>query len=68
LEDESLCEEFENTFDIQQPTSRESKPFQSSFKLEDMALPYGGREKDMRWFSGATDTIEVEDFKREFTM
>jgi hypothetical protein len=33
-----------------------------------MALPYGGGERDVRRFSGAAGTIEVEDFKREFTM
>jgi hypothetical protein len=34
-----------------------------------MASPYGsGRERGVRRFSGATGTIEVEDFKREFTM
>jgi hypothetical protein len=34
-----------------------------------MASPYdSGGERDVRQFSGATGTIEVEDFKREFTM
>jgi hypothetical protein len=33
-----------------------------------MASPYGGGERDVRRFSGAAGTIEVEDFKREFTM
>jgi hypothetical protein len=30
--------------------------------------PYGGGERDVRRFSGAAGTIELEDFKREFTM
>jgi hypothetical protein len=34
-----------------------------------MASPYGsGGERDVRRFSGAAGTIEVKDFKREFTM
>jgi hypothetical protein len=33
-----------------------------------MASPYGGGERGVRRFSGAAGTIEVEDFKREFTM
>jgi hypothetical protein len=34
-----------------------------------MASPYGSsRERGMRRFSGATGTIEVDDFKKEFTM
>jgi hypothetical protein len=33
-----------------------------------MASLYRGGEWGVRWFSGATGTIEVEDFKREFTM
>jgi hypothetical protein len=33
-----------------------------------MASPYGGRERGVRRFSGVAGTIEVEDFKREFTM
>jgi hypothetical protein len=33
-----------------------------------MASPYGGGERGVRRFSGAAGTIEVEDFKKEFTM
>jgi hypothetical protein len=34
-----------------------------------MASPYGsGGERDVRRFSSAAGTIEVEDFKKEFTM
>jgi hypothetical protein len=33
-----------------------------------MASPYGGGERGVRRFSGTAGTIEVEDFKREFTM
>jgi hypothetical protein len=33
-----------------------------------MASPYGSRERGVRRFSGAASTLEVEDFKREFTM
>jgi hypothetical protein len=51
-----------------QPTPKKSQPVQSSFELEDMASLYGGGEQDVRRFSGAAGTIEVEDFKREFTM
>jgi hypothetical protein len=38
--------------------------------FEDMASPYGGGggERGVRRFSGAAGTIEVDDFKREFTM
>jgi hypothetical protein len=67
-EDEYLYEEFEDTFDIQQYAPKESKPFQSSFKLKDMASPYDGGERGVQRFFGAAGTIEVEDFKREFTM
>jgi hypothetical protein len=67
LEYEHSFEELEDNFNAQQPTPRESKPFQSSFELEDMASPYGGRERGVRRFSSAAGTIEVEDFKREFT-
>jgi hypothetical protein len=38
------------------------------FELEDMASPYGGGERGVQRFFGAAGTIEVEDFKREFTM
>jgi hypothetical protein len=38
--------------------------------FEDMASPYGGGggERGVRRFSGAAGTIEVDDFKKEFTM
>jgi hypothetical protein len=38
--------------------------------FEDMASPYagGGGERDVRRFSGVAGTIEVDDFKGEFTM
>jgi hypothetical protein len=68
LEYKHSSEEPEDNINTRQPTPRKSKPFQSLFKLEDMALPYGGRERGVRRFTGATDTIEVEDFKREFTI
>jgi hypothetical protein len=68
LEYEHSSEEFEDNFNARQPTPRESKPFQSSFELEDMASPYGGGERGVRRFSGTEGTIEVEDFKSEFTM
>jgi hypothetical protein len=65
---EHSSEELEDNLNTRQPTPRKSKPFQSSFDLEDMASPYGGRERGVRRFYGAAGTIEVEDFKREFTM
>jgi hypothetical protein len=71
LEDEDYLEKWKNNFDIIQPALEEKKPYQSSFSFdcEDMASPYGsGGERGMRRFSGAAGTIEVEDFKREFTM
>jgi hypothetical protein len=68
LEDEGFFKEWEDNFDIIQPAPKERKPYQSLFELEDMASPYGGGEWDVRRFSGAAGTIEVEDFKREFTM
>jgi hypothetical protein len=71
LEDECFLEECEDNFDIIQPVPKEKKLYQSSFSFdcEDMASPYGsGRERGVWRFSGATGTIEVEDFKREFTM
>jgi hypothetical protein len=68
LEDEGFFEEWEDNFDIIQPAPKERKPYQSLFELEDMASPYGGGERGVRRFSGAAGTIEVEDFKREFTM
>jgi hypothetical protein len=59
-------------FDIQQPIPQGTKPYQSSFSFdfEDMASPYGGGggERGVRRFSRAAGTIEVDDFKREFTM
>jgi hypothetical protein len=67
LEYEHSSEEPEDNVNARQPTPR-SKPFQSLFELEDMASPYGGGERGVRRFSGAAGTIEVEDFKREFTM
>jgi hypothetical protein len=68
LEYEHSFEEPEDNVNAQQPTPRKSKPFQSLFELEDMASPYGSGEWGMRRFSGTAGTIEVEDFKREFTM
>jgi hypothetical protein len=71
LEDEDFFEEWEDNFDIIQPAPKEKRPYQSSFSFdcEDMASPYGsGGERGMRRFSSAAGTIEVEDFKREFTM
>jgi hypothetical protein len=65
---EHSSEEPEENINTRQPTPRKSKPFQSSFELEDMASPYGGGKRGVRWFSGIAGTIEVEDFKREFTM
>jgi hypothetical protein len=65
---EHSSEEPENNVNARQPTPRKTKPFQSLFELEDMASPYGGGERGVRRFSGAVGTIEVEDFKREFTM
>jgi hypothetical protein len=65
---EHSSEEPEDTSTTRQPTPRKNKPFQSSFELEDMASPYGGGERGVRRFSSAAGTIEVEDFKREFTM
>jgi hypothetical protein len=72
LEDEYFPDECGDHFDILQPIPQGKKPCQSSFSLdfEDMASPYGGGggEKGVRRFSGAAATIEVDDFKREFTM
>jgi hypothetical protein len=65
---EHSSEEPEDNVNTRQPTPRKSKPFQSLFELEDMASPYGGGEQGVRRFSGAAGTIEVEDFKKEFTM
>jgi hypothetical protein len=68
LEYEHSSEEPEDNVNAQQPTPRKSKHFQSLFELEDMASPYGGGKRGVRRFSGVASTIEVEDFKREFTM
>jgi hypothetical protein len=68
VEYEHSSEEHEDNINTRQPPPRKSKPFQSSFELEDMASPYNGGERGVRRFSGAAGTIEVEDFKREFTM
>jgi hypothetical protein len=65
---EHSSEEPEDNVNARQPIPRKSKPFQSLFELEDMASPYGGKEQGVRRFSGAAGTIEVEDFKKEFTM
>jgi hypothetical protein len=70
LEDEGFLEEWEDNFDIIQLAPKDKKPYQSlfSFDCEDMASPYGSGERGVRRFSGAAGTIEVEDFKREFSM
>jgi hypothetical protein len=72
LEDEYFPDEYGDHFDILQPIPQERKPCQSSFSFDfkDMASPYGGGggERDVQRFSGAVGTIEVDDFKREFTM
>jgi hypothetical protein len=68
LEYEHSSDEPEDNVNARQPTPRKNKPFQSLFELENIASPYGGGERDVRRFSGATGTIEVEDFKREFTI
>jgi hypothetical protein len=65
---EHSSEEPEDNINTRQPTPGKSKPFQSSFELEYMASPYGGGERGVRRFSGTAGTIEVKDFKREFTM
>jgi hypothetical protein len=72
LEDEYFPDEYGDHFDILQSIPQGRKPCQSSFSLdfEDMASPYGGGggERGVRRFSSAAGTIEVDDFKREFTM
>ena len=71
LEYQDSFEEVEDNFDVFQLVPQETKPYQSSFSLdcEDMASPYGsGGEQSVPCFSTIADTIEVEDFKREFTM
>jgi hypothetical protein len=72
LENKYFPNECGDQSDIQQPIPQGRKPCQSSFSLdfEDMASPYGGGggERGVRRFSGAVGTIEVDDFKREFTM
>jgi hypothetical protein len=65
---EHSFEEPEDNVNTRQLIPRKSKPFQSSFELEDMASPYGGGERGVRRFSGTASTIEVEDFKKEFAM
>jgi hypothetical protein len=72
LEDEYFPDECGDHFDILQSIPQGRKPCQSSFSLdfEDMASSYrgGGGERGVRCFSSAVGTIEVDDFKREFTM
>jgi hypothetical protein len=72
LEDEYFPDECGDHFDILQPIPQGRKPCQSSFSLDfdDMASPYGsgGGERGVQCFSGAAGTIEVDDFKKEFTM
>jgi hypothetical protein len=71
LEDEGFLEECEDNFDIIQPAPKEKKPYQSSFSFDckDMASSYGsGGKWGMQRFSETAGIIEVEDFKREFTM
>jgi hypothetical protein len=72
LEDEYFPDECGDLFNIQQPILLGRKPCQSlfSFNFEDMASPYGGGggERGVRCFSGTAGTIEVDDFRREFTM
>jgi hypothetical protein len=67
---EHSSEEPGDNINARQPVPKEKKPYQSSFSFdcEDMASPYGGGERGVRRFSGAAGTIEIEDFKREFTM
>ena len=64
MRDDYFFEEFEDTFDTKQPTSKENKLYQSFFKFEDITSLYSGRERDVQQFSSAMGTIEVEDFKR----
>jgi hypothetical protein len=70
--DEYFPDECGDHFDILQSIPQGRKPCQSSFSLdfEDMASSYrgGGGERGVRCFSSAVGTIEVDDFKREFTM
>jgi hypothetical protein len=71
LEYEYFFEEVEDISDVPEPAPKEKKPYQSSFSVdcEDMTSPYGSSgERGERRFSSATSTIEVDDFKREFTM
>jgi hypothetical protein len=72
LENEYFPDECGDHFDIQKSSPQGREPCQSSFSFdfEDMASPYGGGggERGVRRFSGAVGTIEVDDFKREFTM
>jgi hypothetical protein len=72
LEDEYFPDECGDHLDILQPIPQGRKHYQSLFSLdfEDMASPYGGGgdERGVRRFSSAVGNIEVDDFKREFTM
>jgi hypothetical protein len=72
LEDKYFPDECGDHFDILQSIPQGRKPCQSSFSLDskDMASPYGGGggKRGVWRFSGAAGTIEVDDFKREFTM
>jgi hypothetical protein len=71
LEDEYFFEEVEDISDVPEPASKEKKPYQSSFSFdcEDMASPYGSSgERGVQRFFGTIGTIEVDDFKRDFTM
>jgi hypothetical protein len=72
LENEYFPDECGDHFDIQKPNLPGRKPCQSSFSLDfkDMASPYGGGggERGVQHYSGAAGTIEVDDFKRDFTM
>jgi hypothetical protein len=72
LEDKYFPDECGDHFDILQPIPQGKKPCQSSFSLdfEDMASLYGGGggERGVWSFSGAAGTIEVDNFKMEFTM
>jgi hypothetical protein len=72
LEDTLFSEDLEDYGDngicVVIPSPPPARHHQSSFEPKDMASPYGGGERGVRRFSSAAGTIEVEDFKREFTM
>jgi hypothetical protein len=72
LENEYFLDKCGDHFDILQSIPQGRKPCQSSFSLdfENMASPYGsgGGERGVWRFFGAAGTIEVDDFKRVFTM